>query len=128
MNCTKQEFFDKIRAKYPQKAFECEPDIWNTNKIFALDYIGQPLSQSSHIWENGKVVYDSGDPLNPTFFTSTGPITITLPIPTSTEFHYTIHRGSNLHNANVNASPKCECGSHSVGSNKHSSYCPIKEE
>lgn len=68
---------------------------------------------------------------------STGPITYS--IPTGGIWHVSGSFGTltfpgdlsidiDIDKIPHSSSNKCECGSHSVGSNRHSSWCPIKEE
>jgi len=113
------------------------------------------IANASHIWESGAVIKDSdhsftqittSNGAQPTFATGTGIYTV----PPGQTVIYTIGGGGsgsqtvinpanttitlpvleeNRYNASIPLdlylTKKCKCGSHSVGSNKHSDYCDL---
>lgn len=141
MNCTEKEFIDKVNLAYPSRFFFWSLDIsTNYSVCIGLDRVKygylntlmpRPPMQpgiADFIWKNGQVTTDHYGLFTPnptvliTPFTNSNygltagwlPVNIDLPaLPTEQDFKSAV---------------KCECGSWSVGSNKHSSYCPIKDE
>jgi hypothetical protein len=158
MNCTEDEFRDKVRAFSPNKkiwgiteangrfvlAHDCDYNVFHSYDLKAQ------CSASDFVWYAGSVIKDTdGLFASPPgqFFTPSGSYTITLPI--SGKYHFSVvgrgsggagGSGSGKYDFSVvvggggggagsGKSPaKCECGAHSVGSNRHSSYCPLDKE
>lgn len=132
MNCTEQEFIDRVRAKYPHKWFNREFTT-NGNYCLMLDTLAETnldfqsrLRLASHIWLDGSVIRDSDGIFSSNTILSiaktTHPLWVTLNgVPISGLDNFNIAINSNLQ------SPKCECGAHATGSNRHSSWCQIKD-
>lgn len=146
MNCTRNEFISKVHSKWPHK--HIGDDVFVTSigtdihTVYMLDTLGEcqksasdKTKLASHIWRDGVVTKDVDGLFSSavTAVNSThGPITATLPksqFPNYKVF-YTYDLEGPILPISVGGPSKvlkCECGSSSVGSNKHSSYCPIKE-
>ena len=123
-------------------------DTLGETKLPSIDQ----LRKASHAWcsrNGGELMKDSDGLFGTQHFTPTGVFNITIPSPN--QYYYTIGGGSSGGSVNgpgsVNAGLpggsyidpepyqekakqpifKCCCGAHSVGSNKHSNWCDIKE-
>ena len=138
------EFQNKFWAKFPNSWVNTEHTGNMHTMRMSFDMIDPNLTFAEKdklaiaIWRDGSVIKDDsgtflpvvaptvkqahqgypggGQSYTPQFFASSGPNTITLPA-TSNGIKWTIVRDSNL--------KKCQCGSESVGSTKHSSYCEM---
>lgn len=144
MNCTRDEFITKVHAKHPHK--HISDDVFTTSiggdihTVYMLDTYGECKSDiptkdklASHIWRDGTVMKDIDGLFSSTItvITNTQPLSIT---PGNIyRLTYVGHNGNhvdlfgNAINKTASKVAKCECGSHAVGSNKHSSWCAIKE-
>lgn len=147
MNCTDKEFESKIFGVYPHKfmSLDVAPAFCGfSNTLFALDTNGEcqlpfasRMKLATHVWQDGAVVKDvnglfGGGPIGVASITlpggkpqvSAGPAFIYVNgVPVDfTEFSY-----DPMTLSNEKLSLKCICGSHSTGSNRHSSWCDIKE-
>lgn len=108
---------------------------------YSSDY-GTKCNNATHIWYDGDVIKDTDGlfGVNPVSFSVSGSTSpgqafqvtnngfqcIILPSTTyPKDFYFVINDGSSIRTY-PNRS-KCECGSHAIGSNKHSSWCSIKE-
>lgn len=137
MNCTRDEFEKKVWTQHPHKFSIVEEAYGLIITVFMLDTMGEAqLSYAdkhriaSHIWADGYVVKDTnGLFIQPPILNH-----INANIPTTT-FNIPSHGGYNksdiyipdAYSSDAQKSLKCECGAHSVGSDKHYSWCPNKE-
>ncbi len=145
---TMNEFQSKIWSKYPNHVITFEQDPL-TNKmilyasatsIATLPTLDKEIL-STHILEDGKIVKDRDGLFAQVQIVNntSGPVTITAPTSSSGNFTFYVNGVpiKPIHDPQVSLDrivledppqdPKCECGSRAVGSNRHSSWCPIKE-
>ena len=167
MKCTDLEFQKIVHAKYPAKymhycsLYNPATSHFGEVHLLALDTMGemqldfkQKLKLASHAWVirdvDGEVIKDSDGLFNTNIFTSSGPITLSLPaastLPGGT---ITVKLNNPINYLPVTvkvsadgkgwelidpekeerkASLKCCCGAHSVGSDRHSSWCDIGDQ
>lgn len=137
MTFTKDEFFNTVRAKHPHKWIVSDVDA-PTGYVywFALDTAGETQldlygkwKHASHIWfeKSGNITYDSDGIFNP-------PVNSLNNIAPSNNPFLSLNRsyveealaGVIILKPNPWSKPKCCCGAHSVGSNRHSSWCDIE--
>lgn len=118
MNCTEQEFRDKVWGTHPNKPIRTITEA-NGRFAFAHNYnlavfcgydLKTKISASDFVWYAGSVIKDADG-----LFASL----VTPGI-------YTV--GSGGSGGTYTSPAKCECGAHSVGSNRHSGYCPLDKE
>jgi hypothetical protein len=123
-----QEFANKVRSRHPHKWICSDTSfILGDNLYFAMDTYDEcqlPLADkhkvASHVLNatSGFVIKDSD-----ALFTTFGMGVPCIPIPASNIDWGMLCESTPTLAQNI---PKCVCGSKSVGSNKHSSYCEIK--
>jgi hypothetical protein len=137
MNCTEDEFRDKVRAFSPNKkiwgiteangrfvlAHDCDYNVFHSYDLKAQ------CSASDFVWYAGSVIKDRyrlfASPSGQLFIAS-GSYAYTLPV--SGKYHFSVGVGGGGGAGSGKSPAKCECGAHSVGSNRHSSYCPLDKE
>ena len=137
MNCTRQEFENQVRAKYPHKWDNADVNPVNGYfTVFMLDTNAECQSSfnlkntlASHIWEAGCVIKDTDN-----LFSTKSGVTMTTTGPTQMWINGTAINPIDWNFVNLHISVdsptktlKCECGAHTIGSNQHSSWCEIKE-
>jgi len=149
MNCTRNEFINKVHSKWPHKHISDDVLITGISSdihtVYMLDTLGEcqlttasKFAIASHIWRDGAVLRDTDGLFSSmtTTVTGTQPVSVPLPVAHFPSFTYVPVYSNGAHwELYDTANPpyttlknlKCECGSSSVGSNKHSSYCPVKE-
>ena len=141
MKCKEHEFYHKIRVKYPNQWLLQKWD--NGNHCIFSSTIAPDINAdivtltatATHIWQDGIVIKDTDGLFSGLFFTdSTQHFTVTLPSLGSWPASNVYINGKpilGMDGCTVTISKKpakCECGSHSVGSNRHSHYCPLYKE
>ena len=117
----------------------------------SLDF-SQKLKLASHAWiaravgnVDGEVIKDTNGLFNTNLPTSSGPITLNLPSAPNPGSTFTVRlnnpinylpvtiqvnsdgNGWEILNDPQKASLKCCCGAHSVGSDRHSSWCDVEK-
>jgi len=149
MNCTRNEFINKVHSKWPHKHISDDVLITGISSdihtVYMLDTLGEcqldiatKFAIASHIWRDDAVLRDIDGLFSQSASTSINPKFVNVPMP-----HYPFKityvdifgnpvdvAGNPINKTSdsiIVKSLKCECGSSSVGSNKHSSYCPVKE-
>ena len=149
MNCTAKEFEDKIWAVFPQATLYGALDDSNAYCVYhflpeesqTLINAWGPIEKevkASHIWRSGCVYKDrtglftsvllvGGGSCGQSSFSANvvlaGPSQPAYTPPTFRPLLPSMLPDYDKQKAVL----KCECGAHSVGSNKHSNWCSIKE-
>jgi hypothetical protein len=140
MKIDKQTFENRWFAAFPNSYAYVASYHMGTTTI-RLSHSSIPYNLPNHeqdalsvcIWKDGEVIKDQTGIFIQQGFTPVGPTTITAPVGFQGKvflsgpgglgkFEITeiICDGQNWHTVNKK---KCECGAHSVGSNRHSSWC-----
>ena len=149
MNCTEKQYIDTIESKHPGSFYLrlIDPlmlETWIFTYTLYKDYLHcskldfhNNRKMANWAWSAGSVQIDStGLFINKTFPTFTFPISTTFTLPTSVPSGttYKISYGGRTIDGikdcevTINIEHKCCCGSASVGSNRHSGYCPLYKE
>ena len=139
MNCLEEHFKNVVKSKGPTYVLVSDYVLAQLRYYTFQEPIDYPtysswgtatcLARSVCTWESGVVTKDrlgwfaQSQPLQPATNSFATVYIGDLPASPSEQ---AIWRGATWNPTNLSF-PKCECGSHSVGSNKHSSYCPVKE-
>jgi hypothetical protein len=148
MNCTEKEFVDKVCASKPIRGiYSCNDHNGRFVFSYELGYRGfanyslqDQINASDFVWFNGSAMKDTtGSVIKDTdglfafsqySLAPSGPVILTTPLTPSDVFTVkTVYGDISVRSSGSGKSPaKCECGAHSVGSNRHSSYCPLDKE
>lgn len=144
-NCSQSEFETKVAAKHPNiilyitllnpqmpltiYAYKKDPysqyNSWDhLQRSFAADYV----------WQDGTVLIDTDGlfsvavnvPGLTSFTIGNGTIT-TISDWADAMIYTEMFGGGGAGSGTPKKLPTCECGAHSTGSNKHSSWCQLKE-
>jgi hypothetical protein len=149
MNCTEQEFERIVHNTHPHKWMNRDMSQ-GFPVLFALDtavecqlsYV-EKYKIADYVWDQGYVIKDTTNLFSPLSTIPTYAFSFPYnppPNPSSLSgipfipmvFDLSSKIGADTSNFEVGQHVflkplKCECGAHSVGSNRHSSWCEIKE-
>ena len=149
MKISRDDFEKKLASSFPNGYMYVTAESLGYKVRFSHDMLDPSLSEfqldakSICIWYDDEVTKDDTGLFIPLYTTNNGTYTLTLPS-AHQGYSYTIYRGGGPTyipimiggggggggGSGTNPTPKstlkCICGSHSVGSNKHSSWCEIK--